>query len=110
MPFEDRTPGDLLEEFYFAIACEWDSLRDSVAHLSASQLDRLRSLEDILDPMERKALYGASASQAATEWERIRHTGDPLGDYWEYRIVKGLITQADWNLKAAPPESEWDAR
>lgn len=108
MPFEDRTPGDLLEEFYFHAATEWDALRSTVAELSVAQLDRLRSLEDILEPSERKVLYGASQAQAAQAWNQVRRTGDPLGDYWEYRAVHGLITAADFERKQAPPESEWD--
>jgi len=105
--FEDRTPGDLLEEFYGAVAIELAQLQ-GVAGLNTAQFERLEILEQILEPEDRHALAGMSGSAAEEEWNTIHRTGDPLGDYWEYRIVKDLLTDDDWLLTEAPPRDEWD--
>lgn len=89
-------------------AAEWDQLKSNLSDLEGPQLERLRILEDLLDDTDRHVLHGMSAAEAEDVWQTVHKTGDPLGDYWEYRIVHGLITEQDWNLNEPPPRDEWD--
>ena len=108
VPYEDRTHGDLLDEWYTAIALRVDQLRSRRAELGADGLDRLASLEEILQPRadERVSLRNLSPEEAESVYMTAHKTGDPLGDYWEYRISKGL--EVDLDLKSPPPRSQWD--
>jgi len=102
--FEDRTYGDLLEEFYLGVTNEWNTLRSATDPLSRDQEDRLHDLDRVL---------GVAASSEELQsrndkaWTTVRATGDPLGDYWEYRAAHGLITTADFDLKTPPPAKDW---
>jgi hypothetical protein len=91
VPYDQRTTGDLLEEFYLVVAAEVDKLRGRQASLDAAELTRLDRLEAVLNPVE-----GADADS----------TGDPLADYWEYRATHGL--SIDLDLNEAPPRELWD--
>ena len=108
VPFEQRTLGDLLEEFYLGVVSEVEALRSRIGDLDGEALDRLAELEDLLRPEvgERASLRGLSPEEAEETWRMRRSTGDPLVDYWEYRLSKDLPVNLD--LHEAPPRSEWD--
>lgn len=107
IPFEDRTLGSLLEEFYMSIAAGIEQLSGR-EDLSTDEIDHLHRLEDILDRKlgDRKALSGLSAEESEEFWKTPRSTGDPLADYWEYRLANGL--PPNYDLDEPPPRSEWD--
>jgi len=106
VPFEDRTLGDLLDEFYSSVAMEIDSLSSQRADLTPDQLERLADLEEMMIVDERGSLRGLSDEESLAVWSTIHKTGDPLADYWEYRSAKGL--SVDLDLEDVPPRSEWD--
>jgi hypothetical protein len=91
VPYDDRTHGDLLEEFYLVVAAEIDDLGSHRADLSAEDTARLARLETLLNPKDGEVESG---------------TGDPLADYWEYRLAKDLPVNLD--LNEAPPRELWD--
>ena len=105
--FEDRTPGDLLEEFYLTIAAEIDTLSGKRADLEADELERLLRLEEVLEPEveDRTALRGLSAEESEEVYSTAHKTGDPMADYWEYRISRGL--SVDLEIEEVPPRAEW---
>jgi hypothetical protein len=109
VPFEDRTPGDLLDEFYTGVAAEADALTTRRSHLTGDELDRLNTLEEILESPEDKrvSLRGLTREQSEAVWATIHKTGDDLADYWEYRIARGL--PADLDIKEVPPPDQWDS-
>lgn len=92
VPYEARTHGDLLEEFYLSVASEIDQLTDRMSDLSSDEITRLHTLERVLD---------------ADDSVDDESTGDPLADYWEYRAEHGL--SMDLDLKEAPPRELWDS-
>lgn len=105
--FEDRTLGDLLEEFYYSIANDVSTLK-GINNPSDEQLRRLTDLEEILslDPDERRSMIGLSGAQKDEILSTAHKTGDPLVDYWEYRLSKDL--DIDMDLKEVPPRDQWD--
>lgn len=106
--FEDRTPGDILAEFYMTVASEVDRLAPRRADLESAELERLLNLEDVLKPVveERVSLRGLSPEGSAAVVGAAHTTGDPLADYWEYRLARGH--DVDFGLIEAPPRAEWD--
>jgi len=110
VPFEDRTLGGLLEEYYFAIALEVENLRGQSGELDADDLDRLGRLEEELRPKvgERSSLRGLSEHQSLEVWNTPHYTGDPLTDYWEYRISHDLLDPEELDLKAPPDRGMWN--
>lgn len=106
--FEDRTPGDVIEEFYLTVAAEMDQLVSRRDDLEAAELERLSDLEDILSPSvsDRTSLRGLSTEDSNEVYGMAHKTGDSLADYWEYRISKDL--PVDLDLKHTPPRDEWD--
>lgn len=90
VPWEQRTQGDLLEEFYLSVAADIDDLTARQTSLDASELNRLDRLESLLRPTE----------------DGEADSGDLLADYWDYCIEQGL--PVDLDLKEAPPRDSWD--
>lgn len=95
--FEDRTPGDIMAEFYMVVAAELDQLRSKVSELSASEIERLAELEDVLRPTAegRMALRGLSKAEADQVIATAHRTGDPLVDYWERQVALGRSIDLD---------------
>jgi hypothetical protein len=91
----------LLEEYYLCVASEINGLQARRADLSTDELERLSELQDILEPEDDDALE-------ADEWHKEFRTGDPLGDYWEYRIARDLPIDLEMSETDVPPRSEWD--
>jgi len=104
--FADRTPGSLLEEFYMGVAIEADKLSGRRLELSGDELERLQTLEEILKPEDKKSLRSLSSEDSMSVWESPNRTGDPLADYWEYRVTRGL--PVDLELSEVPPRQQWD--
>lgn len=94
--FDDRTLGDLLEEFYIVALIEAEELRRQRHNLKGALQERLYALEKILDVGDKNN----------DEWETAHSTGDPLVDYWEYRATRDL--PVDLDLEEAPPRERWD--
>jgi hypothetical protein len=96
----------LLEEFYTGVAIEIEQLKGR--ELSGAELERFSELEEILQPKteERYSLRGLSQEESRGVWHTAQKTGDPLVDYWEYRISKDL--PVDLDIKTVPPRYEWD--
>lgn len=92
VPFDRRTTGDLLEEFYLGVAAEIEQLDARRADLKQDETERLERLERILRPGDVDEIEGG--------------TGDPLADYWEYRIAHDLPVDLDLNVP--PPRELWD--
>jgi hypothetical protein len=108
--FEDRTPGDLFEEFYLEIAGEIEQLAGRRMDLSGEELERLMNLEESLEPAasDRTALKGLSEEDSLEVYGTAHKSGDPLADYWEYRLSKGLDVDLDMRPQDIPPRDEWD--
>lgn len=104
--FEDRTLGDILEEFYTGVAVEVDQLSSHRANLSVEELERLGDLEEVLEEPDRTSLRGLSTEESEAVYMTAHKTGDPLADYWEYRASRDL--PVDLDLTEVPPRSEWD--
>jgi hypothetical protein len=100
IPFDERTPGDLLEEYYLCVASEINGLLARRADLSTEELERLSLLQDSLEP--------ETDGLPADEWHQEFRTGDPLGDYWEYRLARDLPVDLEMSETDVPPRSEWD--
>jgi hypothetical protein len=107
--WDQRTLGDLLEEYFLDAALEAKDLR---ARLSRDDLDpedaqRLAQLEDVLsdDPV---SLVGLSEEESEEVWATADSTGDILTDYWEYRISQDLSVDLDMSVEDVPPRDEWD--
>lgn len=92
--------GDLLEEFYLCVASEIDGMTGRRADLSTEDLERLSSLQDVLAAPEDES--------EGDGWHKEFRTGDPLGDYWEYRIARDLPVDLDMRVTDVPPRSEWN--
>lgn len=105
--FEDRTVGGLLQEFYYVIAEEL-SILSGLDNPTDDQLRRIADLEDILKPPmgDRISLVGLSGLEVEEVMTTAHKTGDPLVDYWEYRLSKDL--PVDLDLKQPPPRDQWD--
>lgn len=95
MRFEDRTPGDLLGEYFEQCVAELAELR-SKGSLDPHETDRVATLERMLILPDEK-------TAAAVAWESENCTGDPLVDYWEYCATHGLPVDLDLT---EPPE-DW---
>jgi hypothetical protein len=109
IPFEDRTIGGLLEEYYTTIIAEVEKLRGQTGELDTDDLDRLSRLEEQLRPKvgDRKSLRGLSEHQSLEVWNTPFYTGDPLTDYWEYRITRDLLDPEELDLLTPPPREMW---
>jgi len=94
VPWDDRTFGDLLEEYFLDIALEVRSLRKRVTELEPAEARHLVELEDML---EDEPAYLAELSSEETDdlWETAHRTGDPLADYWERQIANGEVPDLD---------------
>jgi hypothetical protein len=90
------------------LAIEVEALRQIGADITPQQLEKLAELEEALQPDERFALRGLSETQSLDVWYRPHYTGDPLADFWEYRITHDLLHPAELELKRAPVRELWD--
>jgi hypothetical protein len=104
VPFEDRTTGDLLLEFYTVVAAEVEQLSSRTTELDPKELERLSELEEMLSA-DRTSLRGLDAAAADEVCSTAHRTGDPLVDYWEYQVSRGITPDLD--LKEPPPRDEW---
>jgi hypothetical protein len=99
--WDDRTLGDLLEEYFFDIATEVRSLRSKQGELEFADLQRMGELEDLLADSP-ESLAGMSAEESDEVWETPHKTGDPLGDYWEWCISRGKDVDLDMKVEDIP--------
>lgn len=103
VPFDQRTKGDCLEEFFFEVAAELEGLegRDD---LTADEHARRASLKDILEgnieARDRHAVHGLDEEESEEVWGTAHKTGDPLADYWEEQIARG--EDPDFDLTEVP--------
>lgn len=105
VPFENRTLGDCLEEFYIGAFQEMEELRRrSPEDLSADEVNRKAVLMDIMEgnveASKRHALFDLSESESEEVWHTPHKTGDPLADYWEEQIARG--EEPDFDLTEVP--------
>jgi hypothetical protein len=108
--YADRTIGDLLEEYYIMIVVEAERLREKAEELDADELDRLSRLEEQLRPSvgDRASLRGLSEEESLELWTTPHYTGDPLTDYWEYRISQDLLSPEELDLGEPPRKDLWN--
>jgi len=95
VPFEDRTLGGLLREFYADTAAELSRLR---AKLRADGHDpetevRISDLERVFS--DSPDLQSLDAEESLENWTIPRRTGDPLADRWEEQIARGEVPDLD---------------
>jgi hypothetical protein len=107
VPFEQRTLGDLLEEFYLGVVMELSDLKARPpSDLSNDEEGRKARLIDILDgnveATDRRALMDLTEEESDEVWETAHVTGDPLADYWERQIARG--EEPDFELTEVPDE------
>jgi hypothetical protein len=107
VPFNQRTLGDLLEEFYIGTAQELLELkRREAGDLSADEERRLALLTDIMegniDAPDRRAVFDLDEDEAEEVWFTAHKTGDALADYWEKQIAAG--EEPDFDLEEVPDE------
>jgi hypothetical protein len=102
----------VLEEYYLTVVTEVERLRDRVSkgEPETDDLDRLGRLEDELRPQagDRVSLRGLSEHESLEVWETPHYTGDPLTDYWEYRISRDLLDPEELDLKSPPRREMWN--
>lgn len=103
VPWEERTLGSLLEEYFLDISLEAQRLRDRLRDddLEAVEQSRLAELEDILSD-EPSNLSNLSSDESDGVWETAHRTGDPLCDYWERQIERGETP--DFDLTEVPED------
>lgn len=92
--WDDRTIGDLLEEFFLDMALEATSLRKRVPDLDSMEAQRLAELDDLLSD-EPQLLADMDAEESEDLWVTAHRTGDPLADYWERQIARGEVPDLD---------------
>lgn len=93
VPWEDRTIGDLLEEYFLDVALEARRLRER-SDLESADYERLATLEDLLSESPEN-LADLSPEESDDVWETAHRTGDPLADYWERQIARGEVPDLD---------------
>ena len=92
LPFEERSLGDLLREYYTDCASELARLNakmeadghDPETEAKISDLERVFSDEPDFGGMD-----------AEESWDIPRRTGDPLADKWEAQIARGETPDFD---------------
>ena len=94
VPWEDRTTGDLLEEFFLDLALEARALRSKGPDMEPAEIQRLAELEDILSDSP-ESLANLTEDESDDLWETAHRTGDPLADYWERQIANGEVPDLD---------------
>jgi hypothetical protein len=94
VPWDDRTIGDLLEEFFVDMALEARDLRYRAPDLDGPEARRLAELEDLISD-EPAFLADLSPEETDELWEVAHRTGDPLADYWERQIARGEAPNLD---------------
>lgn len=106
VPFEQRTLGGLLREYYLSVVARAELLRERVADLESEELDELSKLENILRG-DRRSLRNLTEAESLEVWAQPNYTGDPLTDYWEYRVTKDLLDPEEMNLQGPPERPLW---
>lgn len=103
VPWEERTLGSLLEEYFLDIALEAHRLRGRLQDddLELAEHQRLTELEDILSD-EPSSLANLTDEESDDVWETAHSTGDPLADYWERQIQRGETP--DFDLTEVPED------
>lgn len=101
VPWEERTVGDLLEEYFVDLAIDAQGLRSRLQDLSSAEQERLLELDDLLSDAPQR-LQDLSAEESDDLWETAHSTGDPLADYWERQIARGEVPDLD--LTEVPDE------
>lgn len=99
VPWEARTLGDLLEEYFLDIALEARSLRDKCPDLEPGDELHLAELEDLLSDQPEN-LAGLSEADSDDVWDTAHKTGDPLADFWEWQISQDI--EPDFDLTEVP--------
>jgi len=97
IPFDQRTVGDLLREYYFDAASELSRLQDrqrGEGH-NAENEARIIELERIFSGEDHTDLKDMDAEQSEENWLIPRRTGDPLVDKWEAAIARGETPDLD---------------
>lgn len=104
VPWDQRTLGDLLEEYFLDAALEAEELRDRLASgdLEPMAARRLAQLEDLFSA-EPVYLQDLSSEESEGVWDTAHRTGDPLADYWEAQIARGEVPDLD--LTDVPEEA-----
>lgn len=100
VPWDDRTLGDLLEEYLVDRAVEAQEIRDRFPDQQESgDTDRLAVLENLLadDPVP------MSDEDDDDVFANMRPTGDPLIDYWQRQLARGETPDLDLT---EPPEED----
>jgi len=96
LPFDERTEGDLLREYYEDAAYELERLKDQVradGHNPDIEV-KMGDLESLFSDSERD-LQGLDAAESQENWTIARKTGDPLADKWENAIARGETPDLD---------------
>jgi hypothetical protein len=95
-PFEQRTAGDLLREYYFDAAIELDRLKaQQKAEGHSAELEvKIGDLERLFSG-EESELQSLDAEASEENWLIPRRTGDPMADEWERQIAAGQAPNLD---------------
>lgn len=96
VPFEQRTLGGLIREYYEDAAIELTRLRGK---LSAEGHDpdvevRITELERLFSDADTD-LQALNAEESLDNWHVARSTGDSLADQWEQQIARGEVPDMD---------------
>ncbi|MBT8430089.1 MAG: hypothetical protein KJN79_09285 [Gammaproteobacteria bacterium] len=89
-PFEKRTMGGLLREYFCEAAIDLSRLRAQLrtdGH-DADVEERIRDLEELFSDSTTR-LQSLTDEESLVEWEKSRRTGDPKVDEWEAAIARG---------------------
>lgn len=89
-PFEHRTLGGLIREYYEDAAIELSRLRATLitdGH-NAETEERISDLEALFSDFTSR-LQGLTDDESLEEWQKPRRTGDPQIDEWEAAIARG---------------------
>ena len=107
VPFEDRTLGSLMREFYLSLTVMADGLRSRRSELTGEELEQLADLEEILDPEDRTVITDMDDDEVDKVVAK-RVKGDPLATYWEYRYRRNLPVDLEMGEDDIPPRDRWD--
>lgn len=98
----------MIEEFYLESLAELEALKSQPLTDQTEDIrDRIADLEALMAGREDRVSWAElSEEEAEDQWSVAQATRDPLGQYWEYRIAKGL--PLDLEITEAPPREDWD--